>query len=181
MAENACDAGKYLYFPSEGKSAPGHLSNLSYRVCGGLNPPQGIRNLFLIEFTLCHIPIRDACTWNSWWIETRNALLSSIPTADPSFRTGYMQYFRIFHRIATLCASTWYAKFAKLWRIIEFFFFFFFEHYQVYGKLHLFSIFKIPSFRSLCKFNLKYRQFRNVFCKLSNDSWSLNRLLLLVI
>ena len=61
------------------------------------------------------------------------------------------------------------------------FFFFFFEHYQVYGKLHLFSIFKIPSFRSLCKFNLKYRQFRNVFCKLSNDSWSLNRLLLLVI
>lgn len=85
--------------------------------------------------SLCHIPIRDACTWNSSWIETRNALLSrpSIPTADPSFRTGYMDYFRIFHESQVCCARTRDTEFAKLklWRIVGYFF----KHYEV-GKLY---------------------------------------------
>lgn len=125
------DGRKYL-LPSKKNRLPADLSRLSYRIAGGgLNPPQGIRNLFLIEFTLCHIPIRDACTWNSSWIETRNALLSrpSIPTADPSFRTGYMDYFRIFHESQVCCARARDTEFAKLklWRIVGYFF----KHYEV--------------------------------------------------
>lgn len=52
--------------------------------------------------SLCHIPIRHACTWNSWEIQTRKALLWKLwytLSFDPSFQVAT----RISHEKLQLC------------------------------------------------------------------------------
>lgn len=179
--------GKYL-LPRRRKIGSRPISR-SCLIGGGLNPPQGIRNLFLIEFTLCHIPIRDACTWNSWWIETRNALLSRRVFRQPILRFevdtwSIFEFSTNRNSAAAVCRHVIpNSRSRSFGELLDFFFF---KHHEVYGKLCLFYHNFQDSFLSFdpCIINLiqlKYRQFWNIygifnnFRKLSNNSWSLDR------
>lgn len=87
----------------------------------GLNPPQGIRNLFLIEFTLCHIPIRDARVRET--VRESRHVMHCCRGDSRSFVSKWIhRVFSNFRGIATRSRDLELSK-LKLWRIIGFFFF----------------------------------------------------------